>query len=301
MFFLSSKRKLYFSLLQLAEVVKLGAASLGANDGEAQVMLINSVKDVALALNNLINVTKLASGKNIDDPEMQKLKESAKIMVTNVTSLLRTVKTVEDESQRGTNALEITIESINQELQLYNNGTIPINRTTPEELIRVSKQINFAISKAIFAGQSCHQEDIIIAANLARKSIPNLLNICKSSAYLTDDKIFQQRLLDNGRICVKNYKELLETIHILIQKPSNEIKQKLVNYSKIISQSIEDIVQCAEQLKGSEFINPDDPTYIAENELFNAAQSIESAAKKLSTLKPRRKIKVNKKTKKWIL
>jgi hypothetical protein len=44
---------------------------------------------------------------------------------------------------------------------------------------------------------------------------------------------------------------------------------------------------------GTDLIDPDDPTYIAENELFNAAQSIESAAKKLSTLKPRRKPKVN--------
>jgi hypothetical protein len=76
------------------------------------------------------------------------------------------------------------------------------------------------------------------------------LNICKSSAYLTDDKILQQRTFDNGRICVKTYKELLETIHILIQKPSNEMKQKLINYSRIIAQSIQELVQCAEQLKG---------------------------------------------------
>jgi len=45
---------------------------------------------------------------------------------------------------------------------------------------------------------------------------------------------------------------------------------------------------------GADLIDPDDPTYIAENELFNAAQSIESAAKKLSVLKPRRKPKVYK-------
>lgn len=122
-------------------MVKLGAASLGADDGEAQVMLINSVKDVALALNNLINVTKTASGKQIDDPEMQKLKESAKVMVTNVTALLRTVKSVEDEAQRGTNALEATIESIGQELRMFSNGQVPLNQTTPEELIRVTKQV----------------------------------------------------------------------------------------------------------------------------------------------------------------
>ena len=128
-------------MFQLAEVVKLGAASLGADDGEVQVMLVNSVKDVALALNNLINVTKSASGKNMDDPEMQKLKESAKTMVTNVTSLLRTVKAVEDETQRGTNALEATIEAIGQELRLFNSGSMPITHTTPEELIRVTKQV----------------------------------------------------------------------------------------------------------------------------------------------------------------
>ena len=46
-------------------------------------------------------------------------------------------------------------------------------------------------------------------------------------------------------------------------------------------------------LLGADLIDPDDPTYIAENELFNAAQSIESAAKKLSVLKPRRKPKVD--------
>ncbi|CAF4279391.1 unnamed protein product, partial [Adineta steineri] len=182
-------------------------------------------------------------------------------MVTNVTSLLRTVKTVEDKAQRGTNALESTIESIAQELQTFNNGQIQTNRTTPEELIRVTKQFTIATSKAVSAGQSCQQEDIIVASNFGH----------------------------NGRICVKTYKELLEAIHILIQKPSHEVKQKLLNYSRIIAQSTQELVQCAEQLKGTECVDPDDPTYIAENELLNAAQSIESAAKKLSYLKPRRK------------
>lgn len=37
-------------------------------------------------------------------------------MVTNVTSLLKTVKAVEDEATRGTRALEAAIECIKQEL-----------------------------------------------------------------------------------------------------------------------------------------------------------------------------------------
>lgn len=38
------------TIVQLAEVVKYGAASLGSQNPEAQVMLINAVKDVASAL-----------------------------------------------------------------------------------------------------------------------------------------------------------------------------------------------------------------------------------------------------------
>lgn len=40
------------------------------------------------------------------------------VMVTNVTSLLKTVKAVEDEATRGTRALEATIECIKQELSV---------------------------------------------------------------------------------------------------------------------------------------------------------------------------------------
>jgi talin len=39
-------------------------------------------------------------------------------MVTNVTSLLKTVKTVEDETARGTQALESSIEAISQETKV---------------------------------------------------------------------------------------------------------------------------------------------------------------------------------------
>lgn len=41
---------------------------------------------------------------------------SLQVMVTNVTSLLKTVKAVEDEATKGTRALEATIEHIRQEL-----------------------------------------------------------------------------------------------------------------------------------------------------------------------------------------
>lgn len=42
-------------------------------------------------------------------------------MVTNVTSLLKTVKAVEDEHTRGTRALESTVEAIGQEMRVSCN------------------------------------------------------------------------------------------------------------------------------------------------------------------------------------
>lgn len=67
--------------MQLADAVKRGACTLGSQQPDSQVMVINAVKDVAAALGELINATKLASGKPIHDPAMQDLKESARVSV----------------------------------------------------------------------------------------------------------------------------------------------------------------------------------------------------------------------------
>lgn len=69
----------YIRTVQLADAVKRGACSLGSDQPDSQVMVINAVKDVAAALGELINATKLASGKPIQDPAMQDLKETARV------------------------------------------------------------------------------------------------------------------------------------------------------------------------------------------------------------------------------
>jgi talin len=164
------------TITKLADAVKLGAASLGSDQPDAQVLLINSVKDVAASLSDLISAIKLASGNsgtnnnNNNEQTATMLRESAKNMVTNVQSLLKTVKTVEDEAARGTRALESAIEAIYQEVKLYSsylnesvsntrldstdtanasNNDISNVNTKPEDLIRASKQITLATSKSI--------------------------------------------------------------------------------------------------------------------------------------------------------
>lgn len=280
------------TITKLADVVKLGAASLGAEDPETQVVLINAVKDVAKALGNLISATKGAAGKPHDDPSMLQLKSSAKVMVTNVTSLLKTVKAVEDEATKGTRALESTIEHIKQELAVFRSSEPPPKTTTPEEFIRMTKGITMATAKAVAAGNSCRQEDIIATANLSRRAIADMLHSCKQAAYHPEvNKDVQMRALRYGNECATGYLGLLEHVLVIIQKPTHDLKQQLSNYSKKVANSVTELIQAAEAMKGTEWVDPEDPTVIAENELLGAAAAIEAAAKKLEQLRPRTKPK----------
>uniref|UniRef100_A0A674K618 Talin 1 n=1 Tax=Terrapene triunguis TaxID=2587831 RepID=A0A674K618_9SAUR len=280
------------TITRLAEVVKLGAASLGSEDPETQVVLINAVKDVAKALGDLISATKAAAGKAGDDPSVYQLKNSAKVMVTNVTSLLKTVKAVEDEATKGTRALEATIEHIRQELAVFCAQVPPAKTSTPEDFIRMTKGITMATAKAVAAGNSCRQEDVIATANLSRRAIADMLRSCKEAAYHPEvNADVRLRALRYGKECANGYLELLEHVLVILQKPSHELKQQLAGYSKRVAGSVTELIQAAEAMKGTEWVDPEDPTVIAENELLGAAAAIEAAAKKLEQLKPRAKPK----------
>ncbi|XP_029697422.1 talin-2 isoform X1 [Takifugu rubripes] len=282
------------TITQLTEVVKLGATSMGSEGPETQVVLINAVRDVAKALAELIGATKCAAGKPADDPSMYQLKSAAKVMVTNVTSLLKTVKAVEDEATRGTRALEATIECIKQELTLFQSKDVPEKSTTPEEFTRMTKGITTATAKAVAAGNSAQQEDVIATANLSRKAISDMLATCKQAAFHPEvSEELRSKALQYSSECTTGYINLLEQVLQVLQKPTAEQKQQLAVHSKHVAACVTELIQTAEAMKdgGSECVDPQDPTVIAETELLGAATSIEAAAKKLEQLKPRAKPK----------
>ncbi|XP_059769111.1 talin-2 isoform X4 [Balaenoptera ricei] len=238
------------TITQLAEVVKLGAASLGS-----------------------------------DDPETQ-------VMVTNVTSLLKTVKAVEDEATRGTRALEATIEYMKQELTVFQSKEVPEKTSSPEESIRMTKGITMATAKAVAAGNSCRQEDVIATANLSRKAVSDMLTACKQASYHPEvGEEVRTRALRYGTECTLGYLDLLEHVLVILQKPTPELKHQLAAFSKRVAGAVTELIQAAEAMKGTEWVDPEDPTVIAETELLGAAASIEAAAKKLEQLKPRAKPK----------
>lgn len=63
--------------------------------------------------------------------------------------------------------------------QVFCSSDPPPKTTTPEEFIRMTKGITMATAKAVAAGNSCRQEDIIATANLSRRAIAEMLHSCK--------------------------------------------------------------------------------------------------------------------------
>lgn len=62
---------------------------------------------------------------------------------------------------------------------MFQSKDVPDKSTTPEEFIRMTKGITIATAKAVAAGNSAQQEDVIATANLSRKAISDMLTTCK--------------------------------------------------------------------------------------------------------------------------
>ncbi|XP_026579713.1 talin-2-like [Pseudonaja textilis] len=156
----------------------------------------------------------------------------------------------------------------------------------------MTKGITMATAKAVAAGNSCRQEDVIATANLSRKAVADMLAACKQASYHPDvSGDVRMRALHYGTECTLAYLQLLEHVLMILQKPSAELKHLLAALSKGVAAAVTELIQSAEAMKGTEWVNPEDPTVIAETELLGAAASIEAAAKKLEQLKPRAKPK----------
>ena len=100
-------------------------------------------------------------------------------MAKSIASLIKTVKEIEDENKRGSNALEAAIGSIEQELITFNSKDAPKKQFSAEDLIKATRPITVATGKAVVAGSNLKQDDIVAAANTGRKAICDLLVTCK--------------------------------------------------------------------------------------------------------------------------
>ncbi|XP_045782667.1 talin-1 isoform X7 [Maniola jurtina] len=265
------------TIVQLCEVVKQGATSLSG--AEPQVLVLHAARDAAAALRDLAAATAAASGKSVAHPDMHALKHAAKVMVTNVTSLLKTVKAVEDEHTRGTRALESTIEAISQEIEVLMSPATPKSTASVEELMRCTRLMTAATARAVAASG---QDQLTAAANLGRRTVLDMLAAAKGAAHSAETEELKIRTLETTRAAAEAYRSLLAA---LLNAPAS--RNQLPELSRRVAQAVADMLAVAELLKGSEWVDPADPTVIAEQELLGAAASIDAAARKLDALRPR--------------
>jgi talin len=283
------------SIVHLSDAVKNGAASLSEDSTESQALVIHAVRDVAAALSGLIQATKNASGRSPNDPAMGNLKEAARIMVTNVTGLLKTVQSVENKSQRGSNALDAAMNAIDIAVRQFDNNEAPSkHKVTPDEVIQTAHGIQNVTSRAGGAASSLNQEEIIATANHARQAVADLLIVTHAIAQRAGNGELKYRTINAGRDVALQVKHLLATLYSLAQRPNDpQTKNNLKLAAQEIAKSVGDLISCSEQFKDTEssytekYSNGKDATIYAENELLGAASSIEAASVKLSQLKPR--------------
>lgn len=213
-------------------------------------------------------------------------------MVTNVTSLLKTVKAVEDEHTRGTRALESAIEAITQEMKTLRAPKFSKNTVSPEDILRCTKSITILTSKTVAAGNSCKQDEIIAAANIGRKTISDTLAACKIAGNNAKTADIREHIFKTAYDLADNYKEML---NVILQNAPNsrDCKNLLIPISRKIPYYVSELLAVADSLKGIEWADPSNFTIVAENELLGAAASIDAAAKKLADIRPRRNIQVH--------
>ena len=92
--------------------------------------------------------------------------------VTNINQLMKTVKVVEDDSQKATRALESALESIGQDLQtLYSDTqTSWQSSASPEDLLKINRALAEATGKAVAA--STEMKEPVKTPTLPTSSCP---------------------------------------------------------------------------------------------------------------------------------
>ena len=99
--------------------------------------------------------------------------------------------------------------------QHHNNhqATSSKEQVTPDEIIRVTRSITSATVRAVAAGHSGQQNDVIAAANMGRKAVNDLLKACEEGASGLDDASSKERLFTAGRSCALAFQKLLSMIN----------------------------------------------------------------------------------------
>ena len=112
---------------------------------------------------------------------------------------------------------------------------------------------------------------------------------CYQALKFPDDQL-KEDVYKLGHSLASQYYNLLNNILVGVQNDTHNSDEEIVEISRSIASSTAEMTKLAEKVAGKDLVDPEDPMVIAEKELFNAAESIELAAKRLASLRPREEV-----------
>ena len=128
-----------------------------------------------------------------------------------------------------------------------------------------------------------------INQNWSHKLLKKFLYI-QAAAFSSEKVDARTEALAAGNDVALQYLDLFKIMQANLKNGDSSNKQKINKEVHQIAVAVSELANKAQALKDGDWVDPNDPTFIAENELNNAAKSIEAAAAKLALLKPRREV-----------
>ncbi|TGZ65701.1 hypothetical protein CRM22_005745 [Opisthorchis felineus] len=191
---------------QLADVVKRGAAVIGPGQPDTQVEVLSACRDVATGLRDVLLAASQTPGRDASDPVHEQVRNNAQLTLSNIGALLRKVKTIADDENRGIQALVSAAKycrdqaaqlaprpepeslltpvssrksapSVANVSAVSGSSSLIARYLAPDDLARAaSGPVQTAVSKAILAGNTQTQRDVLSTAATTRDVVTDLVS-----------------------------------------------------------------------------------------------------------------------------
>lgn len=279
---LSENTKLFF------DNSKKAAISLGVNDSENQITLLDATKNFGSDMSQLL--ASLKDGPKLQtDNEKENLVKKIDKTQNSLQNALQKIEHADQVSSKSSAVIDHAINNI-EKMVTFLNPNNPcqwdndVVNTKPEDVVRISKDIPFSLAKmtqAINAGKTKDLEENVKKGEFVFEELVKGVR----KFILASNEETVKSVNECLKQAVNSYLTLLKYIK---NNSVNPDMAKIQELSKSATQDIFKFVKTCSDLKAEQFADMNDPQLLAEKELLNAAASIEMAAKKLAELKPRK-------------
>jgi talin len=256
------------------------AASIGNDEFEIQAELLQSAKEVANAMQTILDATKRIAGTN-DEVELQKFNNLVKDSSEMCSPHLQKIEKVQNFIKRKgfLESFKSAVDSANETLK---NNEPALGTALPIEVVENCNQLTKSMGNLISNG-GLPNEQYAPLLGTVQAELLNLTRSAKSIAVNLPEEDKSLIIQGVSELCaeivrltshIQNTRDKGGPFHA-----TTEIQEQARQAGNIIS----GIVTIMSEMVPEGYVDPNDPNVIAERELLSAANAIEAAARRLVT------------------